>query len=187
MDYLMGIRGKDFVMVCSDTTASQQIIVIKHDEDKLRQIDSHMVMALSGEPGDRVQFSEYIIANTKLYALRNGQKLTTDSVASFTRNQLADALRKVGQASFSRAQALFLLCTSPFRSNSVPQALWRPWHASCGAFVCQVSTWQVLRPAEAIPGKHLASWLGQESRAHPLLDGLPGNLAQNERGRDRLR
>lgn len=101
MDYLMGIRGKDFVMVCSDTTASQQIIVIKHDEDKLRQIDSHMIMALSGEPGDRVQFSEYIIANTKLYALRNGQKLTTDSVASFTRNQLADALRKVGQASCS--------------------------------------------------------------------------------------
>lgn len=32
MDYLMGVRGKDFVMVVSDTTAVQQIITIKHDE-----------------------------------------------------------------------------------------------------------------------------------------------------------
>ncbi len=32
MDYLMGIRGKDFVMIVSDTTAVQQIITIKHDE-----------------------------------------------------------------------------------------------------------------------------------------------------------
>lgn len=28
----MGIRGKDFVMIVSDTTAVQQIITIKHDE-----------------------------------------------------------------------------------------------------------------------------------------------------------
>ncbi len=32
MDYLMGIRGKDFIMIVSDTTAVQQIITIKHDE-----------------------------------------------------------------------------------------------------------------------------------------------------------
>lgn len=32
MDYLMGVRGKDFIMIVSDTTAVQQIITIKHDE-----------------------------------------------------------------------------------------------------------------------------------------------------------
>jgi 20S proteasome subunit beta 4 len=94
MDFLMGLRGRDFVLVCSDTTATQQIITIKHDEDKLRPVDSHKVMAISGEPGDRVQFSEYIIANVKLYALRNAQNLTTDAVAHYTRNELATALRK---------------------------------------------------------------------------------------------
>lgn len=31
-------------------------------------------MGISGEAGDRVQFSDYIVANTKLYALRNGIK-----------------------------------------------------------------------------------------------------------------
>ena len=95
MEYLMGIKGKDFVMICGDTTAVQQIITIKHDEDKLREVDSHKIMALAGEPGDRVQFSEYIMANVRLYSLRNGQQLTTDAVANYTRGELATALRKV--------------------------------------------------------------------------------------------
>ena len=48
----------------------------------------------AGEAGDRVQFSEYIIANIRLYALRNEQRLSTHAVANFTRQQLATALRK---------------------------------------------------------------------------------------------
>lgn len=95
MDYLMGLKGKDFVMVCSDTTAVQQIITIKHDEDKIVPIDENMMMALSGSPADRVQFSEFILANVKLYALRNETKLSTAAVANFTRGELATALRKV--------------------------------------------------------------------------------------------
>lgn len=38
--------------------------------------------------------SEFVIANVKLYALRNGTKLSTKSVAHYTRNELATALRK---------------------------------------------------------------------------------------------
>ena len=48
MDYLMGLKGKDFVMVCSDSSAVQQIITIKHDEDKLLPVDDHTLLALSG-------------------------------------------------------------------------------------------------------------------------------------------
>lgn len=94
MDYIMGLTGKDFVMVCSDTSAVSQIITIKHDEDKIVPVDSHKVMALAGEAGDRVQFSEYIIANLRLYVLRNGTGLSTKAFANFTRGELATALRK---------------------------------------------------------------------------------------------
>jgi 20S proteasome alpha/beta subunit len=48
MDYLFGIRGKDFVMIVSDTGATQQIINIKHDEDKLIKIDDHKIMGIAG-------------------------------------------------------------------------------------------------------------------------------------------
>ena len=67
MDFFMGLRGRDFVMVCSDTSAVNQIIAIKDDEEKIVPVDSHKLFVLSGEPGDRVQFSEYIVANAKLY------------------------------------------------------------------------------------------------------------------------
>lgn len=67
MDYLMGLKGKDFVMVCSDTSAVNQIIALKDDEEKIVPVDSHKLFALSGEPGDRVNFSEFVIANVKLY------------------------------------------------------------------------------------------------------------------------
>ena len=49
MDYLMGIKGADFVMLVSDTAAVQQIITIKHDEDKLLAVSDRLVLALSGE------------------------------------------------------------------------------------------------------------------------------------------
>ena len=49
----------------------------------------------SGEPGDRVQFSEFIMANVRLYALRHDRDLSTHAVANFTRSELATALRKV--------------------------------------------------------------------------------------------
>jgi 20S proteasome subunit beta 4 len=83
-------------MLCSDTSAVQSIVTMKLDEDKLVRIDDHKLFAISGEAGDRVNFSEYIIANAQLYALRNGMKLSTKAIANFTRSELATALRKVG-------------------------------------------------------------------------------------------
>ena len=95
MDFLCGIKGDGFVLLCSDTAATQQIITIKHDEDKLVEVDEgRILMGVSGEPGDRVQFSEYISANVRLSALRNETRLSTAAVAHYARGELAAALRK---------------------------------------------------------------------------------------------
>jgi 20S proteasome subunit beta 4 len=98
MDFFMGIKGKDFVLVCTDTSAVHSIITIKQDEDKIIPVDSHKVFCIAGEAGDRVQFSDYIIANVKLYGLRNSTGLSTRSVANYTRGELATALRKASMA-----------------------------------------------------------------------------------------
>lgn len=90
----VGIRGSDFVMLCSDTSAVQSIVTMKQDEDKIVPIDSHKLFAISGEAGDRVNFTELIAANVRLYSFRNGVDLSTKAVANFTRNELATALRK---------------------------------------------------------------------------------------------
>lgn len=95
MDFFVGIKGKDFVMLCADTSAVHSILTIKQDEDKIVPVDSHKVFCIAGEAGDRVNFTEYVIANVKLYALRNDAELSTKAVASYTRGELATALRKV--------------------------------------------------------------------------------------------
>ena len=125
MECVFGLVGNGFAIVAADSSAVHSILVHKSDEDKIMVLDSHKLVAASGEPGDRsiyraftyvfcflrnlgflsffcfrlclcrVQFTEYIQKNVSLYQFRNGIPLTTAAAANFTRGELATALRKV--------------------------------------------------------------------------------------------
>lgn len=92
-DSIFGFLGKDFVILVADTTQARSILVMKGDEDKIFKVDSHKLMAAAGPPGDRIQFLEYIEKNLTLYALRTGNPLSTKAAVTFTRGELASALR----------------------------------------------------------------------------------------------
>ncbi|KAJ1701267.1 hypothetical protein LUZ63_001046 [Rhynchospora breviuscula] len=94
MECVFGLVGKGFAIVAADTSAVHSILVHKSNEDKVMVLDSHKLLGASGEPGDRVQFTEYIQKNVHLYQFRNGIPLTTAATANFTRGELATALRK---------------------------------------------------------------------------------------------
>lgn len=57
-------------------------------------IDNRKMLALVGDAGDRVVFSEYIQKNLTLFRLRNSFESSTHSAAHFIRKELAEALRK---------------------------------------------------------------------------------------------
>ncbi len=61
---------------------------------QIRAIDSHKLIAAAGPPADCVQFVEYIQRNVALNEFRTNLKSSTNAVASYTRSQLATALRK---------------------------------------------------------------------------------------------
>lgn len=42
------------------------------DQDKTFHLSDRLLMAISGEGGDTVQFAEYIAKNIQLYRMRNG-------------------------------------------------------------------------------------------------------------------
>ncbi|GAM40453.1 proteasome component [Talaromyces pinophilus] len=67
--------------------------VLKATDDKTRNLNQHTLMAFSGEPGDGVQFAEYIQANVQLYSMRNDTELSPAAVGNFVRGELARALR----------------------------------------------------------------------------------------------
>ena len=58
------------------------------------RIDGNKLIGAAGPAADRVHFLEYIEKNVVLYGLRAGHKLSTHATAQFTRNELAEALRK---------------------------------------------------------------------------------------------
>ncbi|OJJ44681.1 hypothetical protein ASPZODRAFT_134769 [Penicilliopsis zonata CBS 506.65] len=93
MDVLLGITGKDFVIVAASKAAMRGPTVLKADDDKTRQLNKSTIMAFTGEAGDTVQFAEYIQANIQLYTMRNDTELGPAAVANFVRGELARSLR----------------------------------------------------------------------------------------------
>lgn len=93
MEALLGIQGKDFVLLAADVVIARSIVVMKTGEDKSRQLNDQVVMLFSGEAGDTVQFAEYIQANSQLYTIRHDLPLSTRAAANFTRKELANSLR----------------------------------------------------------------------------------------------
>eukprot|EP00052_Salpingoeca_macrocollata_P030799 m.320967 g.320967 ORF g.320967 m.320967 type:complete len:197 (+) comp24730_c0_seq1:159-749(+) len=93
MDYLVGIVGKDFVLVASDCTVVRSVVVMKQDQDKMVQLSPTCLMLTAGEVGDCSQFGEFIKANVKLTAIRTGLPLSTWATANYVRKYLADTLR----------------------------------------------------------------------------------------------
>ncbi|EER13388.1 proteasome subunit beta type 2, putative [Perkinsus marinus ATCC 50983] len=93
-DCAFGIAGKDWVIIAADSHVEQSIVKFKTTEDKIYEMDNNKLVAAAGPQADSSQFLEFISRNVELYALVNGIQLTTHALASFTRNELADALRK---------------------------------------------------------------------------------------------
>ena len=95
MDSLIGICGKDWVVMISDAAVRHSIVTVKGDEDKLLQLDDDKLLGAQGDDADRVLFTEFVQKNVALHTLRaDGIKLSTHAVACWARNELAKALRQ---------------------------------------------------------------------------------------------
>lgn len=94
MDCLLGIQGKDFVILAADCSQSRSVIIFKTDEDKILKLDGSKMMASAGPAGDRYHFSEFVQKNLHLHEMRTGISLDTKAIANWTRNELANALRR---------------------------------------------------------------------------------------------
>ncbi|KAF9552328.1 20S proteasome subunit [Agrocybe pediades] len=93
METSFAITGKGYLIMAADTTAARSIVKMKVDEDKIKTLSPHLLMAYSGEPGDTVQFAEYVERNIRLYQIRNLYPLRPAAAASWIRRALADSIR----------------------------------------------------------------------------------------------
>lgn len=93
MDIVLGIKVKDAVIFATSKAVTRGISILKDNDDKTRELNTRTLMSFTGESGDTTQFADYIQANMKLYSIRENFELSVDSVANFTRQELAKSLR----------------------------------------------------------------------------------------------
>jgi len=51
METSFALTGKGYLIMAADTTAARSIVKMKIDEDKIKTLSPHLLMAYSGEPG----------------------------------------------------------------------------------------------------------------------------------------
>jgi 20S proteasome subunit beta 4 len=93
-DIILGLVGRDYVLLGADQAVTRSITVLKQNEDKILPLEPNKLLACGGSVGDRSHFTEFISKNVQLYSLRTGIELSTHATAEFTRHQLAEAIRK---------------------------------------------------------------------------------------------
>ncbi|TBU03485.1 subunit beta of proteasome [Hamiltosporidium tvaerminnensis] len=94
MDSLIGIKGNDFVLIASDTVTKSSLLLIKDDENKFYKINSHLIMAYSGEQGDSFRNCSFTAEKVKFECLQNQIHATPSVVANVLQKKLHTALRK---------------------------------------------------------------------------------------------
>lgn len=91
---VVGLCGKDWVLIAADSSVSSSIICMSEEYDRICEIDGRNILAMCGETGDSLQLSEYIQGNVALYGYRNSVKLNTDAVAHYIRSVMAESIRE---------------------------------------------------------------------------------------------
>lgn len=94
MEFLIGVTGRGFCILASNSDVFRSIVVMKSDDDKFKELTLTSAITFAGEPGDAVNFAEYVERNMRLETIRRyGVEPNVDECAAFTRKSLADALR----------------------------------------------------------------------------------------------
>jgi len=118
MESSFALIGKGYVLIAADTTASRSIVKMKSDEDKTKILSPHLVMTYGGEPGDTIQFAEYVERNVRLQIMRNNHEIRPQATAAWIRRTLADSLRSRNPYSVN------LMLGGYDQATSSPQLFW---------------------------------------------------------------
>ena len=94
MDFLLGLVGDGFALLAADNNAARSIIVYSQQQDKIKKLDQHKMLACGGDSADCIQEPDLFAKNMQLYAFKNKVPLTTHAAANYIRSEKAHNLRK---------------------------------------------------------------------------------------------
>ena len=93
MECLLGVTGKDHVILAADRTGGRSVLLMKDDVEKVYLLTPTCAMVVVGEAGDTSRFGEFLKKQFKLHSMKFEYGLCVAEVADFIRYQLAKAIR----------------------------------------------------------------------------------------------
>lgn len=100
---LIGVTGRDFVLLAADTAFRRGSQVIVRDHDRITRLGPRIMLATAGDGASSDQFVSFLSANLALADVVHGRPTSARSAAHFTRREIHRLLRR------SPVQADFLL------------------------------------------------------------------------------
>ncbi|CAM9452751.1 unnamed protein product [Ectocarpus sp. 12 AP-2014] len=96
MNTLMGVKGRDFVLLGGDSAFFRSVVIMDTEYRKVVELSENVLVAASGDQGDVEVFVEWLKRNARLMQLESSRPVGARTLAHFARRNLADKLRKQG-------------------------------------------------------------------------------------------
>ncbi|KAI6647952.1 hypothetical protein LOD99_8280 [Oopsacas minuta] len=93
MECLLGVVGKEHVILGADRTGGRSVLLMKSDVEKMYQLSPTCAMVVAGEAGDTTHFGEFLKKQFKLHSMKYEYGLSIAEIADYIRYQLAKAIR----------------------------------------------------------------------------------------------
>ncbi|KAL1228988.1 Proteasome subunit beta type-2 [Trichinella pseudospiralis] len=93
LNYLFGMKTKEFVLIAADTMSIQQVWMMTETDNKFYLPTDSCAMVVLGDGGEADVFGEYVERNMHLYNFRHGFNLSPKNIAAFARKTIIDNLR----------------------------------------------------------------------------------------------
>ncbi|CAN0204530.1 unnamed protein product, partial [Discosporangium mesarthrocarpum] len=98
MNTLIGVKGRDFVLLGGDSAFFRSMVVMEDDYKKVVELADNIVVAAAGDQGDVEMFVEWLKRNLVLLMLESSRPVGVSALANFARRNLAGKLRERGGA-----------------------------------------------------------------------------------------
>ncbi|KAM0683981.1 Proteasome subunit beta type-2 [Mitosporidium daphniae] len=94
MEFLLGIRGRDFVLLASDLLSIRSIMVLSSEKSKFTPLSPTLLLSCVGESGEADRLKERLVAESNLAALRmGGRHWNPSEAAHISRTMISKSLR----------------------------------------------------------------------------------------------
>lgn len=94
MESVIGIKGKDFVVIGAERMVSNSIIVLKNEHDKIESIKDRLLVTSSGDRGDMLKLLRVFKYETITKGQMFSKGLTVNVASNVFQNQIHKSLRR---------------------------------------------------------------------------------------------